>query len=549
MAEKREKIWIVTREYAGIAEAGGVKNVTQSLAEGLERFGMDVSVFIPKYGCVETSGVRLFGAGIPSAGETVQVSFSKAYEHSVEIIFVEADMFAGKHAVYTYTEEDERNIPGAVRGKGHIDADRMNAVFQLAVLVYAEKTGTAPAVVHCHDGHTAMIPAMVKAGTKYCGDLKGLFRDTVFVTTIHNAGSGYRQIISGFEDAKKLTGVPDNVLERAVFNGRVEPFLLAAEYGKLTTVSPWYAEELMSPRYDRDTDGLSGEICRRGIKITGITNGIDFYRYDPSEPVRSYIPFPYKPWEGDLDGKYRFRKMLLENIDLLDTGEISRTGTLEVSDKAVFFAYQGRIVEQKGLRVLIAAAEILMRKIPSARILIMGQGDHSIEEDLKDFAERHYGKAVFLRGYNKIVARRVICVSDFVVLPSVFEPCGLEDYIAQILGTIPVAHAVGGLQKIKDGATGFLYRCGEGENEPEVLASLLVGLAEKVVAVNPKKTNCVQGDFCENLSCREGLCRTAVCSDVPEYMKMVIDSSVYVREKCSWESVIKDYYLPLYDIK
>lgn len=549
MTGKREKIWIVTREYAGIAEAGGVKNVTQSMAEGLERFGREVSVFIPKYGCVESSGVKAFSTEIALGGENVAVSFSKIYEHSVEIIFIEADIFSEKHAVYTYTDDDEKNIPGAVRGKGHIDADKMNSLFQLSVLKYAERTGTAPAVVHCHDGHTAMIPAMVKAGTIYCSDLRELFKDTVFVTTIHNAGASYRQVIYDFETAKRLTGIPENVLEAAVFNGRIEPFLLAAAYGKLSTVSPWYAEELMSPLYDSETDGLSGEICRRGIKITGITNGIDFYRYDPSEPVRSYIPFPYKPWKGDLDGKYRFRKMLLENIDLLDTGGVVRSGTLEPSDKAVFFAYQGRIVEQKGLRVLIAAAEILLQKIPSARILVMGQGDHSIENDLKNFAESHYGKAVFLRGYNKIVARRVICISDFVVLPSVFEPCGLEDYIAQTLGTIPVAHAVGGLQKIKDGVTGFLYKCAEGENESEVLGSLLVRLAEKVVVVNPKKTDCVQGGFCDSLSCREGLCRTAVCSDVPEYMKIIMEASRYVREKCSWDLVIKDYYLPLYESK
>lgn len=543
--EKREKIWIATREYAGIAEAGGVKNVARSLAEGLENLGKDVSVFIPKYGCVEQFSVKLFDAEIPVEGERVRVVFSKAWEQTVEIIFVEAPVFAEKHAVYTYTGEDEKEIPGAVRGEGHRDADKMNALFQLAVLVYAEKTGEAPAVVHCHDGHTAMIAAMANAGTSCC-DVRRLFADTVCVTTIHNAGAGYRQTIADVGKAGGLTGLPEAVLRKAVFNGKVEPFLLAAEYGRLSTVSPWYAEELMSPDRGAETDGLSGEFHRRGIKITGITNGIDFYRYDPSEPSRSYLPFPYKPWEGRLEGKYRFRRMLLENIDLLDTGEIVRTGTLEGGENAVFFAYQGRIVEQKGLPVLIAAAEMLLNEIPSARFLIMGQGSPSIEADLEEFAGRHPGKAVFLRGYNKIVARRVICVSDFVVLPSVFEPCGLEDFIGQILGSIPVAHAVGGLQKIQHGKTGFLYTRKEGEAEAGTLAALLIQLAAKVVNSNPGKDVCVQSEFCTDRTCGGGACKTAVCSDVPEYREMITVAAKYVMENCGWDTVIKNGYLPLY---
>ena len=323
---KREEIWIITREYAGIAEAGGVKNVAQSLSEGLARLGKKVTVFIPKYGCVTDFALELFSAEIRSAGKTYPVTFSKTHSGTVDILFVESPVFAEKHAVYTYTERDEKTIPGAVRGQGHADADNMNAVFQLAVLVYAEKTGSAPAVVHCQDGHTAIIPALAREGSAYFGDVRALFRHTGFVTTVHNAGAGYRQVIYDPEYARALTGLPEGVLDKSVFHGRVEPFLLAAEYGLLSTVSPWYAEELVSPACDKDTDGLSGEFARRGIQITGITNGIDFHRYDPSNPAKSYLPFPYMPWFKDLRGKYRFREMLLKNQDLLDTDPFSAAG-------------------------------------------------------------------------------------------------------------------------------------------------------------------------------------------------------------------------------
>lgn len=519
---KREEIWIITREYAGIAEAGGVKNVAQSLSEGLARLGKKVTVFIPKYGCVTDFALELFSAEIRSAGKTYPVTFSKTHSGTVDILFVESPVFAEKHAVYTYTERDEKTIPGAVRGQGHADADNMNAVFQLAVLVYAEKTGSAPAVVHCQDGHTAIIPALAREGSAYFGDVRALFRHTGFVTTVHNAGAGYRQVIYDPEYARALTGLPEGVLDKSVFHGRVEPFLLAAEYGLLSTVSPWYAEELVSPACDKDTDGLSGEFARRGIQITGITNGIDFHRYDPSNPVKSYLPFPYMPWFKDLRGKYRFREMLLKNQDLLDTGSVIRTGYLTGGSRCVFFAYQGRIAEQKGLLVLIEAAEKLLAEVPGARLLIMGQGDRAIETSLEIFAEAHPGKAVFLRGYNKIIARRILCAADFLVLPSVYEPCGLEDYIAQTLGTIPIAHAVGGLQKIRHGKTGYLYREEPGKPQAETLAELLIALGKRAADADP------------------------VCSADPEFLEIIAKSAVNVMKKCDWSAIITEQYLPLY---
>ena len=533
MASMREEIWIATREYAGIAEAGGVKNVAQSLAEGLARLGKKTVVFIPKYGCVDEFSVDLFSTEVHCAGKKHTVTFSETHSGTVAIILVAADIFLQKRAVYTYTEEDERDIPGAVRGKGHFDTDEVNAVFQLAVIAYAKETSLRPDIVHCQDGHVAMIPALAREGSSYLGDVRPLFERTGFVTTVHNAGAGYRQVISSIERARELTGLPLPVLSKGLLCGRIEPFLLAAEYGRLSTVSPWYADELVSEAGDKHTEGLSLEFARRGIKIEGITNGIDFHRYNPSNPSKSYISFPYKPWEGDIGGKLRFRKLLVENIDLLDAGTVVRTGYLKPEENSVFFAYQGRIAEQKGIRVLLGAGKRLLERVPCARFLVMGQGEREMEEELERFAIEHEGRAVFARGYDRIGARQIICAADFVVLPSAFEPCGLEDYIAQILGSIPVAHAVGGLQKIVNGKTGFLYQTEEEKAEEETLADLLVFLAQKMLKESAESG----AEPKENGGGGE-----------PRLAEIIAAAAQNVVQNCGWISIIEKSYLPLYEL-
>ena len=537
MTGEREEAWIVTREYAGIAEAGGVKNVAQSLAEGLSRLGKKVVIFIPKYGCVDEFSIDLFSAEVHCAGKVHAVTFSETHSGTIDIVFVQAAIFSEKRAVYTYTEKDEKEIPGAVRGKGHFDTDEMNAVFQLAVIAYAEKTSSRPAVVHCQDGHVALLPALAKEGSEYLGNARPLFESTGFVTTIHNAGAGYRQVIYGLSRARELTGLSETVLSKGLLNGRIEPFLLAAEYGVLSTVSPWYADELVSQAGNEYTEGLSDEFVRRDVKIAGITNGIDFHRYDPSSPAKSYLPFSFKPWEKDLAGKYRFRKMLLENIDLLDAATIVRTGSLDADNDCVFFAYQGRIAEQKGIRVLIDAGRRLFSEEPRARLLVMGQGDHEIEALLERMAIEHPGRALFLRGYDKIAARHVIGAADFVVLPSAFEPCGLEDYIAQILGAIPVAHAVGGLQKIEHGKTGFLYHAEAGKPEAETLAKLLARLAKKMLRERGQGDGASRADGDESGACREA-----------SFADIIAAAAQNVLKNCDWIRVIEKSYLPLYEL-
>jgi starch synthase len=521
MSAACRSLWLVTREYAGIAEAGGVKNVACSLAEGLAKKGLSVTVFIPRYGCVSLGGEKLFSIPISIANEIHTVGFSRLLLNGVEIIFIDSHIYLEKHSVYVYTESELGLIPGAVRGKGHFDVDIMNMLFQKAVLEYARKNNRVPDIVHCQDAHAAVLPALARTNDSYIE----LFARTGFVVTIHNAGPGYRQVIPGLVRAEHITGLPASILEKALFNGNVEPFLLAAEYAVVTTVSPWYAEELTSFDGNEFSEGFAGELHRRGVHIAGITNGIDYERYDPRDPAASLLPFAFDPITGDLDGKYRCRSHFLAAIGSLSgDSEITCYGSIDPDPHAVYFSYHGRIAWQKGIDVFERSAKLVMDHIPSARFVILGQGDPVLESALIRMASRYTGRFVYLQGYERSLARMAVAISDFLVLPSVFEPCGLEDFIGQIYGTIPVAHAVGGLNKIIHGRTGFLYASGSAGNDAAGLARLLIDEGLKVA----------DGEV-------EG------CAGIEEYCQMIKFSAARVRDVCNWDSIIRDQYLPLYE--
>lgn len=520
MNPEPKSIWLVTREYAGIAEAGGVKNVACSLAEGLSRRGVAITVFIPRYACVPQTGTILFSSTVSVLSTDHAVSFIASELHGIPVILIESGIFSEKDDVYVYSDRESRIVHGAIRGQGHNDMDCMNLVHQRSVLEYARICGTVPDIVHCQDAHTALLPALARTDPRY----KKLFASTAFAVTIHNAGPGYRQLVPGIDRAVQLASLDREVLEPGMFNGNLEPFLLAAEYARLTTVSPWYAQELTSHRYSAMTEGLSAEFERRGTRITGIVNGIDYHRYEPADTACSLLPFAYDPPSGEFAGKYHARTCFVDHLDtLVKKSSLICHGSLDRTPESVFFTYQGRIVWQKGLDDFIYAAHDVIERIPQARFIVLGQGDPVLEDMLKQTAARFPGSFVFLQGYERSLARLSVAVSDFLVLPSKFEPCGLEDYIGQIFGTIPVAHAVGGLQKIEEGETGFLYHAGISGNCATILADRLVSLARPVIAT---------GGF--------------GAAGVPEYRRMLVNAATYVRQQCNWDTIIEQDYLPVY---
>ncbi|MBQ1832378.1 MAG: glycogen/starch synthase [Treponema sp.] len=522
-------IWTVTREYAGIAEAGGVKNVSCSLSESLASLGHKVTVFLPMYGCTDVSGLKRFRSEwkkrveIDSAGAMHEVWFSRGFLNGVEIILVNNRCFSGKQAVYTYTKEEESADPSHRHGQGHADVHLMNTVFQKAVVEYGmmlEGAAQRPDIIHCQDAPTALVPVFVdfeKSRNPHAGRT---YAKTRCLVTIHNAGPGYHHSFDSFGDARWYTGLPDSILSYGTNGQCVEPFLLAEKSACLTTVSPQYAEEILSGM--TDTAGLSRIFQERNTKIIGITNGIDISRYTPSDTKASLLPYAFDPESGDLEGKYLCRSYFLEKYACEKPVEADKLRGIETygyikeekEKDLAYIAYHGRVVWQKGITVLTQAADAILSKGLPVRFIFIGQGQPELERELLQVALKHEGKCVYFRGYDRFLSRLCMASADMAIFPSYFEPCGLEDLIAQIFGTIPVAHATGGLCKIVDEETGFLYK----KNTPEELTSMLEPLIK--------------------IKSRAG-------SDM--FAKMIAHTAENVRKQFSWQKVAQARYIPLYE--
>ncbi len=457
-------VWHVAREYAGLAEAGGVKDVVRGLAEAQARAGHRATVVIPLYGflpeAIRTGPVvASFALSLPDHDranaffeETARVIAVE--RDGVRILLVDLPRYAAARDVYTYTEADEQEDRWKTRGTGHWDAHQKNVALQRAALETALALREEPDLFHCHDGHTAFLPALLREDQRY---REALARARA-VLTIHNAGPGYHQEIWSPAFARLLTGLPEAVIRAGILGTSVDPLLVASGFAELVTVSERYAEELLAEKGAEMSGGLGRALRERGISLRGVTNGIDPRPWDPRRPGTPGVPFPFDPSTGDLAGKQRTRRELLAELGMRDSG-----GPL--------YAFIGRLTSQKGIDVLLPVLEAILCSPGSSAFVLLGRGERRMEEAAAALASSHApaGRIAFAARYDEDLASRIYSASDFLLVPSAYEPCGLTDFIAQIRGSIPVVHRVGGLVKVRDGETGFSY---DG-HEPAALGAVI----------------------------------------------------------------------------
>lgn len=487
-------VWMVSREYEGVAGAGGVKDVTRQLAEALVAFGqVNVSVIMPRYGFVDvahpdctlvpvstTAGV----IGGQHYGHVFTVDMNYTHEerretvavwrwvlNGVTLYFVEADRFAEKQNVYTYTEAEGKQQPWQVKGEGHYDYFAMNILLQKTALDLMILLAEHPDVIHCQDGHAATLPAMMR---EICG-YRHYFRHSAAVVTIHNAGIGYHQEVRDLPFAAAVTGLPRHVLNTSLLNGSFDPFLAAAPYARLNTVSENYARELQETDEDHRTGWLGHALLARQVRLAGITNGIDPETFDPTQPQRLQLVAGFDVRNGHLEGKRCCKAALLERLQAQGySGRVVQYGILPCLPEEPLCVFIGRLTAQKGVDVLIESIASLIRTDASCRFLVFGSGAAHFEQALIQLAGQSRGRICFLKGFDPVLANTVYSAGDLFLIPSKYEPCGLTDYIAQLLGTLPVVHHVGGLVKVVDEETGFAY---SGETATALTAAIVRALA------------------------------------------------------------------------
>ncbi len=473
---KGKAIWMATREYEGIAGVGGVKDVCRYLAEALAKKGIEVQVFLPRYGFIDPGqmgfspiGTRLsVDMDYASQERREEVSFLHREINGVNLILVESQRFSEKLGIYTYTEEEEKMDPWKRKGDGHFDYFATNVLLQKGVLAFGAYHRVTPWCIHCHDGHTALIPGLMREIEGY----RHLYLNTKSVVTIHNAGIGYHQDVADLPFAKAITGLPWSVINGSLLNGAFDPFLCAANYATLNTVSENYARELQETDLDTLTGWLGHTLKERGVVLHGITNGIDPDAYDPRHPERLGLPMGFDPLGGDLEGKLASRRLLKRRIDSRSLEGLTCLGEITDDTTRPLLTSIGRLTSQKGVDVLIGALEGLATSNRAFDCLIMGSGEPEFEDRLKALIdiEGLKGHLALLLGYSERIGNLVYAAGDFFIIPSLYEPCGLTDFIAQLFGNIPIVRATGGLVKVRDGETGLSYR----EHHPNALANTIL---------------------------------------------------------------------------
>ncbi len=466
---------MVTREYQGIAEAGGVKDVCRELSEALARSGREITVFLPCYGFIDpdSNGYEKlnlsFEVDMNYAHEErrEQVTFWSKKENGVQLVLVESARFSEKLGVYTYTEAEEAANPNNKKGSGHYDYFAMNVLLQKSVLGFSLCREEYPDVFHCQDGHTAILPAMAR-------EIEGFrhyLRKSGFLVSIHNAGIGYHQDVADLPFARATTGLPWKVIYSSLLNGSFDPFLIGSAYGQINTVSENYARELQETELDALTGWLGHALKNRGIHLHGITNGITPEDFDPTRPEELGLPAGFDPAKGQLDGKIECRRFLVNKISAGNLKGVTLHGSLDHRKGQPLLTVISRLTEQKGIDVLTQAIEGLMADEKDFQMIVLGSGTREIEEGLIQLANHPalHGRVAVLIGFDPDLANLIYASGDFFVIPSLYEPCGLTDFIAQLMGNLPIVRATGGLVKVKDGFNGFSYE----EHSPVALAKAI----------------------------------------------------------------------------
>jgi starch synthase len=415
------KALFVTSEVSGLAKAGGLGEVSAGLPLALRQRGIDVRVLLPAYREVVAklphvtwSGELPGRAGIPAA------RLGKAVLPDGMILYLVASpsLFDRRGTPYCTPE-------GADWHDNHLRFARLSLA---AADIAAGRGGLewTPDIVHANDWPGGLTPAYMRwDGT-----------NIPTVLTIHNIA------YQGNFDAgqRHLLGIPDAAFDvnGVEFHGQVS-FLKAGGFyaSHVTTVSPTYATEITTETLGAGLHGLMEQRAAHG-QLSGIVNGID-ETWDPGRDP--HLPHHFDP--GDLNGKQA-------NADVVRMGLCLRPS------KGPLFGIVSRMVHQKGLDLVAAAANDIVGH--GGQIAILGLGDPEIEHMLSRTSRRHRDDVGVLIGFNEPMARRIVAASDFTLMPSRFEPCGLTQMQAQRYGALPIAHATGGLaDTIDDGTTGFLF--------------------------------------------------------------------------------------------
>ncbi len=413
-------VLLCAAECSPFAKTGGLADVVGTLPGELRTLGLDARVILPFHHNIKDKYrydvEHLCSFAVDLGWRSKFVGVERLVRDRVTYYFIDnEDYFGGK--IYLGGPEEIEQY----------------CFFCRAVMEALPHIGFIPDILHCNDWHTAMLPVLQR--TQYGWLPQGRSKT---VLTIHNIAF---QGKCGFKQAKDLLGIEEKFctpefLEAYGCCNFLKGGCVFADH--ITTVSPTYAQEILTPTF---SEGLDGILNARRHQLTGILNGIDRSVFNPWND--ECLPFRFSA--SNLKGKAKVKSALLQELGLEDY------------PGRPLIAMVTRLTEQKGLDLVMRVLDDIMA-IPM-NFVLLGSGDAKYEEFFRQAENRYKGRLCAYIGYNEELAHRIYAGSDFFLMPSRFEPCGLSQMIAMRYGSLPIVRETGGL---KDTVNPYNQYTGEG---------------------------------------------------------------------------------------
>lgn len=424
-------ILFVSSEVAPFAKSGGLADVSFALPKALAKLGHKVKIVMPRYYQIDRSDLTpLKGAlGVPmgSLGELWAEVYSKNIAKNLDIYFIDYEAFFGRSGFYS----DEHN-------HAYFDNGARFIFFSRSALQLAKKLEFSPDVLHANDWQSASSVILLK--TAYAHE--PLFAQSVALFTIHNM-EHQGKFDKGIMDILNIGWEHFNLYELEDL-GAVNLLKGGIVFADaVTTVSPKYAKEIRTPEF---SFGLDSVIAYKHTqeKLFGVLNGVDYDEWSPK--VDNYLVKKFDV--NRMKGKKECKLDLQKEFGLPQDEEVALIGMV------------GRFAKQKGIELIAGAMyELLGMRV---QIVILGSGEKWAEGFFSDIASQYSDKFACYIGYNNALAHKIEAGCDMFLMPSLFEPCGLNQIYSLRYGTLPIVRAVGGLDDTitnygKEGANGFKF--------------------------------------------------------------------------------------------
>ncbi len=411
--DKPLRVLFATSEAVPFAKTGGLADVAGALPKFLKPLGCDITVVMPYYRMVKKAGFSIEPLGeelqVPMGNEIFTADIYRGrMDQGVPVYFIGRDEFFDREYLYSTPKGD------------YFDNAERFIFFSRSALALCQNIGFSPQIIHHHEWQTGLIPAY----------LKSVYRDDPFfsrsadVFTIHNIA--YQGLFK--KEKFSLTGLPPEMYnpEGIEFWERINFMKAGIVYADaINTVSHKYSEEIQTSEYGY---GLEGILRKRGQDVFGILNGVDYQDWDPSRDPHLAARYDL----SDISGKRECKRDLLKEFNL--------PAFLENSP---LLGIISRLADQKGFDLLAEIIDELFTL--DVGFILLGTGEQKYHDLFNQIAGKYPGKAGIRIAYDDRLAHKIEAGADIFLMPSKYEPCGLNQIYSLKYGTIPVVRATGGL--------------------------------------------------------------------------------------------------------